>query len=222
MTLQSHNEDIQLVVEKLNLISLWGDILSENDTAKFFLPEIFSDAHNSANFAGMGLYKYSNMCLRSELESVLRLIFFSTHPVEFDWWKHNKNQTHLGKKHVWGDDYSYFNCLTNIATFNSTSRVNIVNEIKGTYRILSSYVHTSSSTFQTKSGIAPRYELGKFRAWLKTFIEIQEYLHILFILSFYESFCEASKSDKDSVASKGINKEPHKRAIEEQFYKTGQ
>ncbi|MCX9009790.1 MAG: hypothetical protein OIN66_01590, partial [Candidatus Methanoperedens sp.] len=197
--------------------SIWTDTLSENDAASKLLPEIFSDTYMAIHFAAMGLYKYANMCLRSELENTLRLVFFSTHPVEFKWWSEGKKIFGItGKKHVWGDDYRYFENLEKIKIFDSKvgSTDKLFIKVQDYYNTLSSYVHTSSSSFQTRPGsISPKYQIGLFSAWYSAFNKMQDNIHIILILTFFTEFKSASQHNQDDIITNGINYQNYKEKI---------
>jgi hypothetical protein len=119
-TLSSHKKEIQNISKKPPFFDFWTNILSDNAVALHFFPEIFFDSYMSIQFACMGLYKYAIMCLRSELESTLKLIYFSDHPIEFKWWINgNEIDGITSKRNVWGEGYIYFQNLDNIKLFNS-------------------------------------------------------------------------------------------------------
>ena len=214
-TLSNHDEEMKNLLDKLNLFSIWTDTLSYNDVATKLLPEIFYDSYMAIHFAAMGLYRYANMCLRSELETTLRLVYFSTHPVEFRWWNNGKEPYEItGKNHVWGSDYNYFIHLEKVSEFNSKCTEKLFDKVKKSYKKLSSYVHTSSRAFQTSPGsISPKYEIGFFRGLKSEFIDIQDYIHIILILAFFDEFKSASKRNRDEIIENGINYQPYKNNI---------
>lgn len=216
-TLSKHDEEVKNLLDKLNLFSIWTDTLSDNDAATKLLPEIFYDSYMAIHLAAMGLYKYANMCLRSELETTLRLVFFSAHPVEFKWWSEGKKIFGItGKKHVWGDDYNYFIHLDKVKEFHTKCGENekLFTNVKKSYDILSTYVHTSSRAFQTSPGsISPRYNLGLFNGLKTEFIKIQDYIHTILILTFFNEFNSTSRQNKDDIINYGINYASYKKII---------
>ena len=217
LTLSKHDEEMKNLLDKLNLFSIWTDTLSEIDAAAKLLPEIFYDAYVAIRFAAMGLYKYANMSLRSELETTLRLVFFSTHPVEFKWWNEGDKIFGItGKNHVWGDNYNYFIHLEKVSEFISKcdDNENLFTNVKKSYSTLSSYVHTSSRAFQTSPGsISPRYNIGLFKGLKSEFIKIQDYIHIILILTFFNEFKSGSQSDQGKIIEYGINNEHYNDKI---------
>lgn len=216
-TLSNHDEEMKNLLDKLNLFSTWTDILSDNDVATKLLPEIFYDSYMAIHFAAMGLYRYANMCLRSELETTLRLVFYSTHPVEFGWWSEGKDLYEItGKNNVWGNDYNYFKHLENVSEFNLKCKGSeeIFTKVKESYKKLSSYVHASSRTFQTSPGsISPKYNIGLFKGLKSVFIDIQDYIHIILILTFFNEFKSASQPDQDKIIEYGISNKHYKDKI---------
>jgi hypothetical protein len=202
-TLSSHEKEIQNLSKKQQFFDFWTDTLSDNPVAVHFFPEIFFDSYMSIQFACMGLYKYAIMCLRSELESTLKMIYFSDHPVEFNWWVNGVEIDGItSKKHVWGDGYTYFQNLDNIKLFNSkfNDKSQLINNIKTIYSAYSKYVHTSAKSFQTSQrNIIPKFDLKDFKGWVAKFETTQEYIHVLLILTYFEKFKLADPKDRDEL-----------------------
>jgi hypothetical protein len=202
-TLSAHEKEILKLSKKPPFFDFWTNILSDDPVAIYFFSEIFFDSYMSIQFTCMGLNKYAIMCLRSELESTLKMIYFSNHPVEFDWWVHGKEIEGItSKKHVWGDNYLYFENLENIKKFNSKFKEKsmLINNIKKIYSDYSKYVHTSAKSFQTGQGkISPKYSIKNFKEWEYKFNTTQEYIHILLILTYFEKFKLADQHDRDEL-----------------------
>jgi hypothetical protein len=201
MTLSAHEKEILRLSKKPPFFDFWTNILSDIPVAVHFFPEIFFDSYMSIQFACMGLYKYAIMCLRSELESTLKTIYFTDHPVEFNWWVHGiEIEGITSKKNVWGDSYLYFENLENIKKFNSKfkERNKLINNIKKIYGDYSKYVHTSAKSFQTSQNkISPKYNIKNFKDWELKFNTTQEYIQILLILTYFEKFKSADQKDRD-------------------------
>lgn len=214
-TLNNHRDELERMLEKINLFDVWSDGLQNNEAIKRLLPEIFMDSYMSIHFAGYGLYKYANICLRSQLETALRLIYFSPHPVEFDWWR-NGNESYrsgLANKDVWGEGYLYFQELENVKQFEDkcTEGQRLFRggkKVSNIYRKLSTYVHSGMFSFQTKPDeFSPRYKIEDFKHWSENFNEIQEYINILLILSFLKEFKQMRESDKNKILQVAITTE---------------
>lgn len=222
-TLEEHKSGIEKVIEKINLFDIWSNSLQDNDAAERLIPEIFMDGYISIHFAGYGLYKHANICLRSQLETTLRLIYFSTHPVEFNWWcKGNEwYRKGLATRDVWGEKYEYFKeleyvkefekkCNEDRRLFQEGKRVNKV------YQKLSKYVHTSAFSFQTKpDDFSPKYKVEEFERWIDNFKEIQEYINILFILGFSKEFEKSSNTSQEKIKEIAIESSHYKEKLKE-------
>ncbi|MDD5186893.1 MAG: hypothetical protein PHF57_01645 [Methanoregula sp.] len=208
-TLSAHEKEIQYLSKKPPFFDFWTNTLSDNPVALHFFPEIFFDSYMSIQFASMGLYKYAIMCLRSELESTLKMIYFSDHPVEFKWWVNGIEIDGItSKKHVWGDGYVYFQNLDNIKLFNSkfNDKNQLINNIKTIYSTISKYVHTSAKSFQTsQSSITPKYDIEDFNGWKLKFDTTQEYIHVLLILIYFEKFKLTDSKDRDELIKICVN-----------------
>lgn len=222
-TLREHKSGIEKLIEKINLFDIWSNSLQDNDAAKRLIPEIFMDGYISIHFAGYGLYKYANICLRSQLETTLRLIYFSTHPVEFDWWCRGNEwyRKGLATKDVWGEKYEYFRQLEYVKKFEKEcdrdkklfeegQRVNKI------YHTLSKYVHTSAFSFQTKpDDFSPKYKIEEFMKWVDNFKEIQEYINILLIFGFPKEFEKLNSTGQEKIREIAIESPHYKEKLKE-------
>jgi len=222
-TLDKHNDEIEKLLGKINLFDIWSDTLQNYEGAKILIPEIFMDGYVSIHFAGYGLYKYANVCLRSQLENTLRLIYFSRHPVEFDWWRRENEwyRSGLKAKDVWGEGYKYFEELENIKKFEKNceeekrlfQKGKRINKI---YQKLSKYVHSGVLSFQTNPNeFSPRYNIEDFKNWDDRFKEVQEYINILLILGFLKEFKEMGRASQEKVKKVGIELLHYKEKLKE-------
>ena len=211
-TLEKHKNEIEKMLEKINLFDIWSNSLQNNEAVNRLIPEIFMDGYISIHFAGYGLYKYANVCLRSQLETVMRLIYFSTHSIEFNWWcKGNKwYRKGLKYKDVWGEGYLYFKELEYVKEFekkcNDDKRLfRNGKNINRIYLELSEYVHSGVFSFQTKTDyFSPNYKIREFKKWANRFKKIQEYINILLILGFRKEFKEMSNTNQEKIIEVGI------------------
>lgn len=212
-TLQDHKDELENLLKRINVLHIWSNKLQNIKPAEKLIPEIFIDAYMSLHLASFGLYKYTHMSLRSELETVMRLVFFSTHPIEYEWWEEGSEWYLEGSRQteVWGPGYEYFNQLKNIKEFDklcSTNKKILSNSgtgIRGIHRKLSKFIHSGAGYLQTRTDrLSPEYNLGKFKIWLETAKKIQGYINIILILGFSEEFKALSKSDRKKIFEIGI------------------
>lgn len=211
-TFADHKDDIERMIQKLNLFDIWSNKLQKISAAKTLIPEIFMDAYISIHFASYGLYKYANMCLRSELETALRLIFFSKHEVEFDWWLEGDEWYRERQNYpdVWGRSYTYFQNLKPIKDFERACADHMKlfsgdAKISNVYKKLSKSIHSSAKHFQTRPDrVSPRYDLEELKRWIDVYIGIQTYIQILLSLSFADEFKDLKKGERKKILEKGI------------------
>lgn len=223
-TLSEHGNDIEKLIDKIRLFDTWKTKLVKVNAAQILIPELFMDAYVSIHFAGYALYKYAYMSLRSELETALRLVFFSTHPVEFDWWLADKEwySTTSDYPYVWGKRYLYFQNLENFKKFekkcNETDKLFGDHGIKGLYAELSEYIHSGRRHFQTRTDrVSPKYDDDQFRRWNYDYDKVQTYIHIILALGLAEDFKEMSLIQRDNILNTGIGngyKEKVKETLE--------
>jgi len=219
-TLKEHKQDIEKLLKKNSLFDIWSTKLQQNDVAKKLIPEIFMDAYISIHFAGYGLYKYAHMSLRSELETALRLVFFSTHPIEFEWWS-DGNEWYRDNVagDVWGRGYLYFEQLDNIKEFEKSCEDNkkLFGRVKKVNKKLSKFIHTSAVHFQTRPDrISPKYDSDKFREWYKTYEKVQTYINIILALGFADKFKDMTNTQRNKILDTGMDayyKEKVKRIL---------
>jgi len=220
-TLGKHKEEIEELLQKIRIFDIWSNALQDDAVAKALIPEIFMDAYISLHFAGYGLYKYAYVCLRSELETTLRLIFFSTHKVEYKWWSEgNEWYKENVTGDVWGRGYLYFQQLNTIKAFDKacgegrrlfhSRKVGV----GGIYGKLSGYIHSGAGHFQTRPDrVSPEYKLGEFRKWVETFKEVQEYINILLSLGFPNDFGQLSNANKEKIWKIGLESADYQKIL---------
>lgn len=211
-TLESHRHKTEELLEKIKIFDIWANALQDSEVARKLIPEIFVDAYMSIHFACMGLYKYAFMCLRSQLETVLRMVFFSTHPVEFQWWlaENEWYRSGLKTRDVWGEGYLYFGNLEHVKKFerqiNEEKRLFVEGKrISKIHKNLSKYVHTSASSFQTTTDtFSPIYKIDEFNRWVTIFKEIQQHTNTILVLGFLENFKMLGNTEKKQIIEKAI------------------
>jgi len=229
-SIKEFQNEIEQILEILNYYGKWNSKFKGDEIAEKMLPEIFMDGLNSLNLATFGLYKYANMCLRSQLETALRLIYFIDHKREFGWWV-NENEWYSKSKqylnYVWGDDFSYFKQIENIAEFDdkttgdkkiysSTSSGKSGDLLKKVYGKLSKSIHTSAQHFQTSTGkFSPKYSKPKMEDWIKTCKDVQCFIIVSVILSFPIEFKKMTQSEQNAILTKGVVDTEYKQFIEE-------
>lgn len=211
-TLSDHKDELEDVLRKINILNIWSNQLHVNQSAEQLIPEIFIDAYMSLHMACFGLYKYAHACLRSQIETSLRLVYFYKHPVEYKWWCEGSRWyiESLQQTDVWGKGYVYFQYLKNINEFDNLCDDNhkLINTKMGIPRIhreLSKFIHSGAGYLQSRSDrISPEYNEEKFRTWLERIKKIQTFINILFILCFSEEFTTMGISDRRNIFNIGI------------------
>ncbi len=215
-TLSTHGSELDDLLKKISVFSKWRNKLQQSVAAKKLFPEIFIDAFSSVHLACFGLYKYANMCLRSELETTLRLIFFSTHLVEFNWWLKDKyvfRDIYSQANDVWGPGYIYFKNLDNVQKFeigceNGKQLFSEGSKLKKMYGTLSHFIHSGAGQFQSRpSGFIPAYKLDEFQQWHSRCNDAQTYINILLALTFSEEFKEMTPTSRNAILDVGIGDE---------------
>lgn len=225
-TLAKHFSEIESLLKKMNLFDIWSNCLQEDNVANKLIPEMYIDAYASISFACFGFYKYAYMCLRSELETALNLIFFSKHPVEFDWWLGGSDwyKELTGGSHVWGKGYAYFIKLPNFKKFERKCKEHLKlfkgkGNIGKEYRRLSEFIHSGASFFQTgPERISPEYNVGKFKQWCSEWKNVQNYVNTILVIEFGDELKSINVENCKPIVNLGVEK-PY-RTILKEFLKT--
>lgn len=213
-TLKDNEDKIEKLITKINLFDIWSNKLQGVPAAKILIPEIFMDAYISIHFAGYALYKYAHMCLRSELETALRLVYFSTHEVEFSWWSKGSEwyREKLNWPDVWGRGYRYFGQLDEIKEFEKLCEANkklfsgSEVGVSGTHKELSKFIHSGAGHFQTRGDrVSPKYDSNEFEKWLKTYERVQVYVHVILALGFADKFIDMTSAQRDKILNIGMD-----------------
>ena len=196
-TLRAHQKKVEDCLKKIKVFDAWRNKLkdTQKEIAQSLIQEIFLDAYMSVHFACMALYKQAHVSLRAELETALRLVYFSTHPVEFKWWREDKAYFH--GRHVWGEKFDYFKNLEYFQRFEEKSHVKLFEvdnknnpfNIGKIYKILSMYVHSGFPAFlTTMQSVAPAYKRADFNRWAVNFKEVQKCVNTILTLGFSVEF----------------------------------
>jgi|GEM_PF-2499532 len=210
-------DENEKILEIMNFYGKWKGHFHGKKIAEKMIPEIFMDGLTSMHFALLGLYKYANMCLRSQLETALRLIYFIDHPREYGWWL-NSNEWYksVRQNYVWGEDFSYFKQIDFINKFDKdcegkkkiyspSSSGKTGDLLKDIYGKLSKSIHTSAQHFQTSTGkFSPKYSKPRMEEWIKSCKDLQCYILISLILSFPNEFKKMSPTEKNMILTKGV------------------
>lgn len=225
-TLANHDNQIEVCLSKLEVLSIWSTQFDGVEAAQELIPETWMDGYVSLTFAGMGLHKYANMSLRSSLETALRFVYFSNHPIEYNWWK-NGSRWYMknGSTHPWGKRFKYFTHLTafkefarvcpNHKKFFGKSRTSL-NRL---YRRLSESIHTRAGQFQTsETSFSPIYDKRKFFEWFMLFRNTQTCINIVFALSVKDHFKDIPVADKKAILDIGVGSY-YKTELEKLFKK---
>lgn len=221
-TLAAHPQETDNLLEALSAFDVWQEALQEEEANAKLIPEIFADGYIAIHLACWGLYKYAHMCLRSELETALRLVFFAEHRIELAWWQEGKElwrQT-PGSKDVWGPAYKYFQMLPEVRRFdNSCDEAKRLFGPKGIphlYSELSKHIHSGADYFETAADrTAPSYKQENLQLWFAKASSVLTFTHILFTLAFTDVFQQLEEADRNEIMTKGIREEYYRVKLEE-------
>lgn len=224
--LKNNDSKIEELLEKIELLDIWRSGLPNNEVVKSLMREIYMDAYVSIHFSCFGLYKSAYMCLRSEFETILRLIYFSNHPVEFKWWKDGNEKwirDLLKGSDVWGNQYSYLRHINEIKSFDELNTM--PNEkffgdngkLKLIYSTLSKHVHSIAPYLQTKrsGSFSPKYIQDEFDKWYENFKNVQIYINTLLALGFPENFKKLSITERNKILDIGISSLHYKNNVKQ-------
>ena len=112
---------IENALKKVSVVATWKRTLAAKHkvVSDELVNEIFRDLWLSTNFACMSLYKQAHVSLRAALETTLRLVYFSTHPVEYEWWCSKGSRDDDVKSR----EYKYFERLVFFKKFDKEMKI---------------------------------------------------------------------------------------------------
>ena len=203
--------DVEELLFRVDSFALWKSLLHKkySDVSDELIDEIFIDLWLSIDFACIGLYKQAHVCLRASLEMTLRLVYFSRHPVEYNWWSQGKSEDYKDKNSR-GEDFSYFKKLEAFKDFEKIAKTlkkaepKLISKISLEYSQLSKYVHSNKDRFQTGKKITPKYVVGDFNKWQKHFELVMTYMNTVLMLGFSEEV-KSFRLDKQKILLKNIS-----------------
>lgn len=197
-TLRNKTIDLENLLSLIEVFDIWKNRLPKDDATKSLSREIFADAYMSIHLACFGLYKNAYMSLRSQLETAMRLIYFSNHPLEYRLWIGGDEKwigDLLKGSDVWGLNFKYFLYIPTVNQLEddlpqSNKLINGSSpKLKELYSKLSKHVHSGGPFLQTRRGqLSQKYNQVEFDAWSILFKDVQKYINILFALCFSETF----------------------------------
>tara|TARA_R110001583_G_C5649191_1_gene408539 strand:- start:716 stop:1405 length:690 start_codon:yes stop_codon:yes gene_type:complete len=163
------------------------------------LNDIFNELHQDVNssyyLASMGLYRTSNMHLRSLIELALQSLYFYDHSVELEKWKIGNFVIKHDKLKEYLKEYPTFS--SQILKDKVTS---VVEQISKSWKNFSKHIHAESLIYfqtQKKSDTTNSFDLADFGKWKSHFVTIVKKLNELFMLFFSEVFKLFPSTNRD-------------------------
>lgn len=175
----------------------WKDGL--NSINVFILNEILEELHQDVNSAyylsSIGLYRTSNMHLRSMIELSFQVIYFFEHPVEFEKWKQGNFIIKHDKLIVYIKEHPRF------SNNDIKYKVGIlVDQISKEWKIYSKHIHAESlDYFQTKkeSECSKGFVVSEFNKWKTHYLVVTTKVNDLLLLFFHEEIKLFPSNNKD-------------------------
>lgn len=217
----SGNSKPEPYMTKIDILDIWANELQNNEACQQLFQELVVDSFSTVFFSYSGLYKYANATLRSSLETALRIAYFAFHPVEYQWWKKEKNWQ-SDAKNVWGNGYEYFKSVDKID--NADKKLKAANlqglfngsrySIPKMYSILSKSVHTLYSSLQTgQSNYSPTFDLPTFKKWSEMYENVMSRINLLYVCVFEQEYGKIATTDKTKILDIGIACEQTKQIL---------
>ncbi len=207
-------------LNRIDILDIWANELQENEACQQLFQELVIDSFSTVFFSYSGLYKYANATLRSSLETALRIAYFAFHPVEYQWWKKEKNWQ-SDTKNVWGNGYNYFISIDKIENIDKKLKdaklpglFNGMYNIPSMYSVLSKSVHTLYSSLQTgHNNFSPNFDLSTFKKWSTMYGNVMSRINLLYICVFEPEYSRLEAADKTKILDIGIASEKTKTTL---------
>jgi hypothetical protein len=213
-SLKKNNFEIEKLLSLIELFDIWKNRLQRNEAIRLLSREIYTDAYFSIHLSCFGLYKYAHMSLRSVFETTLRLIYFSNHQLELEWWQSGEEKwigDLLKGMDVWGQNFKYFAYIPQIKIFEENCPPDkwLLKgdnpKLKVIYSKLSKHVHSVGPYLQTRHGsLSPKYKQTEFQNWCEIFKEVQRYVNILLALCFSEKFKNMPTDERNRILDEAV------------------
>ncbi|SRR6266498_748004 len=212
-TLKNEANDLEDLLSLIDVFDIWKNRLPKDDATKSLSREIFADAYMSIHLACFGLYKNAYMSLRSQLETAMRLIYFSSHLMEYKLWQ-DGDEKWIGEllkgSDVWGQNFKYFMYISEVNQLEEKLQqgLKLINgsaKIKEIHGKLSKHVHSGGPFLQTRRGhLSPKYSQAEFDSWSGIYKDVQKYINVLFALCFSDSFKKMPADESDLILNLAI------------------
>lgn len=169
------------------------------------LREIQSDAVASFTEAMLGLYKNAISTCRRILEHSICHIYFSYHPIEYEWWMQaNYNFEFTGHSNfvMKMDAYKQLDAL-----------IGINSELVREYKSLSKFVHGHGSKYMHsfESSLNFKYEKKMLNIWGSHYRNTCRLSTILIIVNNHDNWYESSQTERDIISN--VLQDKDKRGI---------
>ncbi|MGE6648475.1 hypothetical protein ACQKE0_04280 [Shewanella colwelliana] len=162
------------------------------------LDEIYEELHQDVNssyyLSSIGLYRTSNMHIRSMIELALQGIYFYEHPVELQKWR-------LGKfiiKHDKLKDYLKEHPRFIEKAVNSEVSL-LVEQISKEWKSYSKHIHAESLDYfqtQKKSEVNKEFVKSEFSKWKTNYLKTLDKINKLYILFYKDEFRRFPSNNK--------------------------
>lgn len=213
-SLKNKSNDLETLLSLIEVFDIWKNRLPKDDATKSLSREIFADAYISIHLSSFALYKNAYMSLRSQLETALRLIYFSAHPLEYKLWLDGDEKwigDLLKSSDVWGINFKYFMYIPEVNKLENTlpQNLRLINhnaaKLRDVYGKLSKHVHSGGPFLQTRLGrLSPKYNQAEFDLWCEIYKDVQKYINILFALCFSDAFKKMPTNESDLILNVAI------------------
>lgn len=156
--------------------------------------ELHQDVNSSYYLSTIGLYRTSNMHLRSMIELALQGIYFYEHPVELEKWR-------LGKfviKHDKLKDYIKDHPRFIDKTLNQEVSL-LLEQISKEWKSYSKHIHAESLDYfqtQKESEINKEFVNSEFGKWKTNYLKIIDKVNKLYILFYNQEFKRFPSNNK--------------------------
>lgn len=167
------------------------------DTLNCILDELHHDINSSYYLATIGLYRTSNMHLRSMIELSLQLVYFYEHPIEFLKWK----EGNFVIKHDVLNDYIKTHPIF-VTQEQKTTISTLMDQITEKWKFYSKHIHAESLTyFQTQRESAEKNEftIADFGRWKSNYIKTTKKINNLLLLFFSNELKRFPSNNKDLI-----------------------
>lgn len=206
-TLENLNPKGLQVLTSLNTYFDWMDFINKtfpsdnsDNNVIILLNEATFDLVSSLFNSFSGFYRQGMVSLRSSLELTALYVYYFDHPVEFQFFLHERKKAPLPSELINKGDFLVKKYCELFIDINKLKK-GLHTEVENTYKNLSFYVHGRLGKLQTLTTFPIVFDKKLFRIFLKEWQKVIALGNTILLVRFYNEKDKMDKAKRDRIYS---------------------